>query len=285
MERNIHETVKLAQGGDKAALSEVVSHIQDTIFRLSIRMLADFAAAEDATQEILVLVITKLSQFREDSRFSTWVYRIAVNYLLTAKKIRAREFGLTFDEFGEDLENSLQDHKATDPTDPIMYNELRVACTMAMLLCLDINHRIAYVLGRVFELDQSEAIKILDLPAATYRKRLSRASAKVEAFTAQKCGVVAPKTAACSCPRRLPSALEMGRVGPEAKLIRNGTSGPSYDDVIQEVARVEDGLQGLCAQRLVPDFKNPRNFTEKLEQILTIQAGNPAAPDDIPTPP
>jgi hypothetical protein len=77
----------------------------------------------------------------------------------------------------------------------------------------------------------------------------------------------------------------MGRVGPEAKLIRNGTSGPSYDDVIQEVARVEDGLQGLCAQRLVPDFKNPRNFTEKLEQILTIQAGNPAAPDDIPTPP
>ncbi len=85
MERNIHETVKLAQSGDKAALSEVVSHIQDTIFRLSIRMLADFTAAEDATQEILVLVITKLSQFRGESRFTTWVYRIAANYLFVKR--------------------------------------------------------------------------------------------------------------------------------------------------------------------------------------------------------
>jgi RNA polymerase sigma factor (sigma-70 family) len=285
MERNIHEAVRLAQGGDQAALAEVVSQIQDTIFKLSIRMLADFTAAEDATQEILVLVITKLSQFRGESRFTTWVYRIAANYLLTAKKIKAREFGLTFEAYGEDLENNLQDPSTTDPTDAVMFNELRVACTMAMLLCLDINHRIAYVLGRVFELDQSEAVQILDLPAATYRKRLSRASAKVEAFTAQKCGVVAPRTAACSCPRRLPRALEMKRVGQDAALTQCVGSGPSYDNVIQEVARVEDGLKGLCAQRLMPAFKNPRDFTEKLEQILTIQAGNPAAPDDIPTPP
>lgn len=272
MRRDIHEAVRIAQRGDRVALAEVVSQIQDRIFSLSIRMLADPAAAEDATQDILVLVITKLSQFREESRFTTWVYRIAVNYLLTAKKVRARELGITFEEFGEDLEDGLQDPDSADPTDAIMYNELRIACTMAMLLCLDLNHRVAYVLGRILELNQSEAMEILGLPAATYRKRLSRATAKVEAFTARKCGIVAPELAACSCPRRLPKALQLQRVDRQAGLTRNSSGVASYDDVIQEVARVESGLKGLCAQRLVPAFKNPKDFTKKLEEILTTQA-------------
>ncbi|MFY2822715.1 RNA polymerase sigma factor [Ruegeria sp. MALMAid1280] len=266
--RDIQNVVRAAQQGDQAALTEVVSRIQDTIYKLSIRMLADATAAEDATQDILVLVITRLSQFRGDSRFSTWVYRVAVNHLLTARKIRAREFGLTFEDFADDLEDGLHDSDAADPTDVVMFNELRVACTMAMLLCLDMDHRIAYVLGRILELSQSEAIEILGLPAATYRKRVSRASAKVEAFTAQRCGVVSPDTAKCACPRRLPRALEMQRIDPSAPLTQCRDT-PGYYDVLREVSRVEESLRGLCAQKLVPEFRNPRSFSDKLKQILT----------------
>lgn len=272
--RDIRDVVSYAQSGDREALAEVVSRIQDTIYRLSVRMLADATAAEDATQEILVLVITGLSQFRGQSRFSTWVYRVAVNHLLTAKKIQAREFGLTFEDYGEDLEDGLEDSEAVDPTDIVMFNELRVACTMAMLLCLDMDHRIAYVLGRILELSQSEAVEILELPAATYRKRVSRASAKVEAFTAKRCGVVSPGVAKCSCPRRLPKALEMQRVDPTAPLTRGGADAPTHRDVLEEVSRAEASLRGLCAQRLVPEFRNPRNFTQKLEQILADRTGS-----------
>ena len=56
--------------------------------------------AEDATQEILVKVATRLSTFRGDARVTTWVHRIAVNHLLTTRRRRAEDPSLTFAAFG-----------------------------------------------------------------------------------------------------------------------------------------------------------------------------------------
>lgn len=88
--------IRQAKDGDAAALSGLVKGIQDKVFRLSMRMLADPDAAQDATQEILIRVITKLSTFKGDSRFETWVDKVAVNYLLTARKVIARDPCLSF---------------------------------------------------------------------------------------------------------------------------------------------------------------------------------------------
>jgi DNA-directed RNA polymerase specialized sigma24 family protein len=101
-------------------------------------MLLHLEDARDATQDILILVVTKLSTFRRDASFRTWVYRIAVNYLLDEK--RRRDPQLTFADFEADLKDGL----VADPAPPADYvellNELRVSCTMAMLLCLDVPH-------------------------------------------------------------------------------------------------------------------------------------------------
>ena len=56
----------------------------------------------------MILVATKLSTFRGDSAFTTWAYRVATNYLLTAKKITARDQRLTFEMFAADLENGAE---------------------------------------------------------------------------------------------------------------------------------------------------------------------------------
>lgn len=235
-----------AIAGEAAALEQLVRGIQDQVHRLAIRMVADPELARDATQEILIRVITKLSTYRGDARFSTWVYRIATNYLLTARKVLARDPGLSFDVFAADLIEGLADDSQAAPEDHVMLNELRLRCTMALLLCLDPPHRAAYVLGEVLEMSQAEAVEVLDLPPATYRQRLARARGKVQAHTASACGL-ASASAACRCPRRLPAAMAMGRIGTEPDPAL--TSAPSYAEVAEQAKQAEADLIAAKLQR------------------------------------
>ena len=73
----LQSLVMKATSGDKEALEMLVTGVQDIIFNLSLRMLGTFADAEDATQDILLKMITHLSSFRGDSSFTTWIFRIA----------------------------------------------------------------------------------------------------------------------------------------------------------------------------------------------------------------
>src|SRR5512139_3644606 len=83
--------VELAKEGRKEALEELVRGIQDRVYNLALRALFLPADAEDATQEILIKVITHLADFKGESRFTTWVFRIATNHLLTTQKCRAEK--------------------------------------------------------------------------------------------------------------------------------------------------------------------------------------------------
>jgi DNA-directed RNA polymerase specialized sigma24 family protein len=68
--------------GDRDALDSLVRALQGDVYGLALRMLWNREDAEDATQEILVRIVTRLSQFRFQSSLRTWVYRLAVNCLL-----------------------------------------------------------------------------------------------------------------------------------------------------------------------------------------------------------
>lgn len=241
--------IDAALAGDAPALEALVRQIEDRVYRLSIRMLVNPEDARDACQEILIRVVTKLSTFERESRFETWVYRIAVNYLLTARKVRARDPGLSFDAFGADLLDGLVDG-APPVEDQIALNELRVSCTMAMLLSLDPPHRVAYVLGDILEFDHREAAEAMEVSPATYRKRLSRARARVEAFTRSHCGLAGAET--CSCPRRLPEAQRLGRIAPGA-----ADGAPAYHDVVTRAREVEANLVTLTLQRAMPPHTGP----------------------------
>ena len=84
------ELVVQAQSGDKNALEQLVRRHQPWVFNIAVRMMWRRDLAEDATQEILIKVVTKLSSFRGDSLFRTWLYRIAVNHLLNVRKSEPR---------------------------------------------------------------------------------------------------------------------------------------------------------------------------------------------------
>lgn len=266
MENDVNALVRDAQDGSGAALEAVVEHIQDLVHHLAMRILVNPADAQDATQEILILVVTKLPTFQGESKFTTWVYRVATNYLLTTKKVADRR--LDFEVFGADLEDGLVADPAPQAGDLVMLNELRVFCTMAMLLCLDINHRMAYVLGDILEFEHGEASAVLGISSANFRKRLSRARADVVAFSSRACGLV-NASAKCSCPRRLPAAIAHGCVTPGTTIYATPDA-PTYDDVLETTRGVVDELKVLKLQQATGFYKSPENLGARITQIVAV---------------
>ena len=264
----VESFVKQAQQGNKAALEQVVTAIQDDIYYLALRMLANQEDARDATQEILIKVITKLSTFQFKSAFKTWVFRVASNHLLNAKKILAKDPGLSFEAYREDLEQDL-----VNPTDwekeveyPLLLNEVRIGCTLAMLLCLKPPHRLAYIFGDIFELDHNEASEILNISKANYRKRLSRARARVVAFTQQSCGLIGQR-AKCACDKKLTGAIGRERVTLNHIQFAD-QSKETYQEIKLKIAETKADLKILALQNAIPRFKNVDNFADEIETIM-----------------
>ena len=167
------ELVRAAQSGDGATLEAVVMSVRDRIYRLCLRMTASPADAEDAMQEILIKVITRLAMFRGDATFSTWVHRIAVNHLMDRSKSVVERMQLTFDAFSTDLRDGLSASPSAAPDAALLEHEVQLACTHAMLTCLDREDRIVYVLGDIFGVDSDDGGYICEISADTYRRRLS----------------------------------------------------------------------------------------------------------------
>lgn len=100
----LEELARKALAGDRDALDAMVRALQGDIYGLALRMLWNREDAEDATQEILVRIVTRLSQFGFRSRLKTWAYRLAVNYILDVKKSATEQMHLSFERFADYLD-------------------------------------------------------------------------------------------------------------------------------------------------------------------------------------
>ena len=91
-----------------------------------------------------------MATFRGESALRTWVYRMAVNHLLNVRKSRVEREELTFSTFGDQLVVGLSDApaaRASEPDQALLEEEVKIGCTHGMLLCLDRDHRVAYILA------------------------------------------------------------------------------------------------------------------------------------------
>jgi len=265
---DLESLVKKAQNGDKVALEGVVVAIQDNIYYLALRMLCHPENASEATQEILILVITRLSTFEFKSKFRTWVYRASSNYLLNTLKSQSKDPVLTFDEFKTDLESDLEEPAdlKSSPEYSLLLNEVRIMCTMAMLLCLDRKHRLTYILGDIFELDHNEASECLSLSKDNYRKQLSRARSKVISFTTASCGLISPN-AQCSCAKKLKGALRRKRIN-QSEIRLADKSDQTYSQIQQKILEMSHDLKITSLQTSIPTLKSPQNFIQLVQDLM-----------------
>jgi RNA polymerase sigma factor (sigma-70 family) len=266
--------VERARGGDAGALDELLRALQDDVYGLAVRMLWDPHDAEDATQEILVKVVTSLDGFRGDSSLRTWVYRVAVNHLLSTRRRRVERQGWTFERFAEDLAAGLDPTAAAAPATPaeaVLAEEVKIGCTLGKLQCLDRPQRVAYILGEVFDLPSETAAAICETTPAAYRKRLSRARAKVRAFVARHCGIVNPG-APCRCTRRADAAVRAGRVDPAAPTFVGHPTLRAAPPIAAAVAEMEDLHDAAALFRSHPHFAAADHVAHAVTRVVTTQA-------------
>ncbi len=209
------DLLQKATSGDKKSLETIVLGVQDLVFNLSLRMLGTFHDAEDATQDILLKVITHLSSFKGESSFSTWVFSIATNHLKNYQKHMFARLPLSFEFYGDDIRNA----KINDVPDltqnveqSILAEELKLSCTNVMLQCLDAEDRCIFILGTMFKVDSRIAGDILGITPEAYRQRLSRIRKKVADFLKEYCGEYGNGT--CHCADRVNYAIQNHRINP-----------------------------------------------------------------------
>lgn len=208
--------IEQATAGDKQALETVVLSIQDLVFNLSLRMLGTFPDAEDASQDILLKVITHLSSFKQESSFSTWVFSIAVNHLKNYKKHVFAKYPLSFEFYGDDIVNGKIDDVpdlTQDVERSILAEELKYSCTNVLLQCLDPDSRCVFILGTMFKVDSRIAGDILGISPEAYRQRLSRVRKKVAGFLSEYCGEYGEGS--CRCVDRVDYAIQNRRISPQ----------------------------------------------------------------------
>lgn len=248
-------TVARATAGDRDALEAVILAVQSDVYGLALRFLWHPQDAEDATQEILIRVITGLGNFRGDSVFRTWVYRIACNKLLTLRKQRAERCSMSFEEFADDLESERSGEislTTPDIDDVLLLEEVKIGCTLALLLCLDREHRLAYILGEIMELGHREAAQVLEISPASFRKRLSRSREKITAFMMARCGLLNADNS-CRCRRRLTTAINLGRVDPGSLLFASSREvARQFPDVLSRIRQLEDTRRAAALYRSHP---------------------------------
>lgn len=262
--------IEQATAGDRAALETVLAGVQDLVFNLSLRMLGTFHDAEDASQDILLKVMTHLSSFKGESTFTTWVFRIAVNHLKDYKKHMFAQFPLSFEFYGDDIRNGkIQD--VPDLTQnverTILAEELKLSCTNVMLQCLDPESRCIFILGTMFRVDSRIAGDILGITPEAYRQRLSRVRKKMAEFLLEYCGEYGH--GACRCAERVNYAIQNHRIAPD----RLDFTAAKPSDIAVEVTAAMEEIDGYSQQF---SFCRAYQPTERLKQMICDFLNGPA---------
>lgn len=176
------ELVRLVQQGQTSAFDLLVRRYQQKVFNLVLRYVKDRMEAEDVTQEAMIKAFRALGNFRGDSAFYTWLYRIAINTaknrLTTAKRKRLER--LPEDESGDS--SSFVDVRLRDEASPerlLLSEEVHATIQQAMQ-ALPEELRDAIVMRELDGLSYEEIAVAMGCPVGTVRSRIFRAREAID---------------------------------------------------------------------------------------------------------
>ncbi len=260
------DLIEKATAGDKKSLETVILGVQDLVFNLSLRMLGTFPDAEDATQDILLKIMTHLSSFKGESAFSTWVFRIATNHLKNYQKHMFAKFPLSFEFYGDDIKNGNIDD-VPDLTQnvekTILAEELKLSCTNVILQCLDTESRCIFILGTMFKVDSRIAGDILGVTPEAYRQRLSRIRAKMADFLKEYCGEYGNGT--CRCADRVNYAIKNHRISPAQLYFTSAIPQSTVLEVKEAMENIDDLSQEFA---FCKTYQSPESLKEFIQKFL-----------------
>ena len=183
---------RLAAHGSAAAFDEIYSRHRGFVYSIALRMTGNAADAEDLTQESFISVFRRVSSFKGEASFTTWLYRIVVNQVkMHFRYRRSRPEMQTSD--GEILDLSPEMARCTDPGAQLIEG---LAIEKAMLM-LPPGYRTAFILHDIEGYKHGEAARLSGHTVGTSKSQLHKARAGLRAM-------LSPSTESTSALLRMP---------------------------------------------------------------------------------
>jgi len=168
------ELVLTAVSGREAAFEELVRRYQRPIASYVYRMVGDYDAALDLTQEVFIKVYNSLSRYRSEFKFSTWIYKIAHNTAIDhLRRHTVRDQIMTADGDGPRSEIAIESRRLTPEQES--EREERRSEIESVVQSLPAAYRELIVLRHSHDLSYDEIAEVTGLPLGTVKNRLFRA--------------------------------------------------------------------------------------------------------------
>ena len=258
--------VEKAQNGDSEAINEIIVQIKDLVYNLSLKMLLFPEDAKDATQEILIKIISKIDSFKRQSQFKTWVYRVATNYLLDVRGKSSQQFTMSFDDYALMIDSGQRTSVYSKNLGELnlLEEEVKISCTHGLLQCLNKKNRLIYILADILQFDSVEGAEILDMSAQNFRKQLSRARNKIRYFLEDKCGLMNQKNP-CRCNQKIDDLIDRGLIVPGS--LRFAGASPRSIDLVDKIGNLE---RDLAIYRTTPDYETPQAVLGEVKEKIKV---------------
>ncbi|HEY3296568.1 MAG TPA: RNA polymerase sigma factor [bacterium] len=262
--------VDAAVQGDRASLERLLERHRPWIYNIAVRMVYNPQDAQDVSQEVMLKILLRLSTFRKESSFRTWLYRIVANHVLQIQ--RKEHKTLTFTDYARILDETpdldFPDQSSLPVDAAIVEHETRYECMMGMLLCLDPLQRLIFILGALMGVTDALGSEILGISKANFRQKLSRARQDLHSFMEQKCGLVNPANP-CRCTKKTKALIDRGVVNPHS-LVYNANYYQRIEQAVESKVQAAGSWFDLRCEELFagqPFYTGPA-FAGQLRTLL-----------------
>lgn len=231
------ELIERTLSGDREAIDQLLRKHQPYIYNVAWKMVQNPNDAADLAQEAMIKVVTHLGKFNFKSSFRTWAYRIVVNHFINEKKKRGNEaFYTGFEDMANALDSipNIEMSETEQNESRELIREMNLSCMSGMLLCLNREQRLIYIIGEMLGGDHNIGSEIMEMSKDNFRAKLKKARKDLYNFMNNKCGLV-NKANPCRCHKKVTVAREHGVI--DAKnLLFNRAEYASFKEQIADDA-------------------------------------------------
>jgi RNA polymerase sigma-70 factor, ECF subfamily len=192
---------------------------QPKVYRLALGLAGNAADAEEITQEAFCRAFHSFGEFRRESSFFTWIYRITLNvtrdYLKKRRKLPI--FSLT-EDLGYALDQIIDPNPANNPETELLANEVRVRCLHCFTECLPTRQRTVFCLAVTLELPYKIIAEIMDCSVGSVKVMLHRAKKRIAGYLEDRCQLI-KKSNPCNCRQWVRFGLEKGLITTKNRLV------------------------------------------------------------------
>ncbi|MEM9328467.1 MAG: RNA polymerase sigma factor [Bacteroidota bacterium] len=271
------ELIRKSLEGHREAIDRLLRRHQPYIYNVAWKMVHDPDNAADLTQEAMIKVVTHLSKFNFKSTFRTWAYRIVVNHFLSEKKKGRERFMTDFSVLAAGLD-SIPDHDMTEverQESKELIREMNLSCMSGMLLCLNREQRLIYIIGEMLGGDHNIGSEIMEMSKDNFRAKLGKARRDLYNFMNDKCGLV-NKDNPCRCHKKVKVVVEQRVIDAKHLLFNRAEYASFLDHISADADFMLDDLDKQYAElyqgmSFKPDFDR-KAFINKIIEDANWQS-------------